>query len=285
MEEIVFQLDAFEGPLEVLLTLISKNKMDIMDISISIIFDQYMAYIEEKEKMDLEIASEFIVMAAQLMLIKSKMLLPRQSPDEEDPRKVLVDALLLYQQAKRDAEELKPLYSIYSGRMVKDNDEIPPEKGFPLGLDPALLTKALSAMAARYKTSEPEPETLVNPLIKAKIVSVSKMISEVTEILEARENASLFLLLKDATSKAELIARFMGILEMIKLQQVLICEEAVAEDEEVEYLSDQYGGNTLTGLLMQFRLNPDYVPDQSAESEFDDNDREPDRESDPNTGN
>ncbi|MBO5790470.1 MAG: segregation/condensation protein A [Clostridia bacterium] len=285
MEEIVFQLDAFEGPLEVLLTLISKNKMDIMDIPIAIIFDQYMAYIEEKERMDLEIASEFIVMAAQLMLIKSKMLLPRKSPDEEDPRKVLVDALLLYQQAKRDAEELKPLYSIYSGRMVKDNDDIPPEKGFPLGLDPALLTKALSAMAARYKTSEPEPETLVNPLIKAKIVSVSKMISEVTVILESKESASLFSLLKDATSKAELIARFMGILEMIKLQQVLICEEKVAEDEEVEYLSDQYGGNTLTGLLMQFRLNPDYVPDQSAESEFDDNDREPDRESDPNPAN
>lgn len=275
MEEIVFQLDAFEGPLEVLLNLISKNKMDIMDIPIAIIFDQYMAFIEEKERMDLEIASEFIVMAAQLMLIKSKMLLPRQGPDEEDPRKVLVDALLLYQQAKRDAEELKPLYSIYSGRMVKDNDDIPPEKGFPLGLDPTLLTKALSAMVARYKTSEPEPETLVNPLIKAKIVSVSKMISEVTVILESRESASLFTLLKDATSKAELIARFMGILEMIKLQQVLICEEKPAEDEEVEYLSDQYGGNTLTGLLMQFRLNPDYVPD-STESEFDDDDRESD---------
>ena len=185
-ESVVFSLGTFEGPLELLLQLIQKNKIDIMDIPIAIIFDQYMEQLAEQERMNLEVASEFIVMAAQLMLIKSKMLLPREDPNEEDPRKVLVDALLLYQKAKRDAEELKPLYSQYSGRMVKDNDEIPPEKGFPLGLDPALLTKAISAMVARYKNAEPEPQNLVNPLIKAKIVSVSKMIDEILVILHKR---------------------------------------------------------------------------------------------------
>lgn len=274
-ESVVFSLGTFEGPLELLLQLIQKNKIDIMDIPIAIIFDQYMEQLAEQERMNLEVASEFIVMAAQLMLIKSKMLLPREDPNEEDPRKVLVDALLLYQKAKRDAEELKPLYSQYSGRMVKDNDEIPPEKGFPLGLDPALLTKAISAMVARYKNAEPEPQNLVNPLIKAKIVSVSKMIDEILVILHKREQASLFALLRDATSKAELIARFMGILEMIKLQQALICDAPTEPDqEEVTYIEDEYGGNTLTGLLMQIRLNPDYVPDQSAESEFDHDDDE-----------
>lgn len=291
MEEstMTFRLDTFEGPLDLLLTLIRKNKVSITDIPIAIIFDQYMEKLHEAERMDLEIASEFIVMAAELMLIKSKMLLPRDKDDSEDPRKPLVDALLLYQQAKKSAEDLKPLYLQYSGRMAKENDDVPPEKGFPLGLDTALLTRALAAMAARFKTSEPEPQELVNPLIKSKIVSVKKMITEVLELLENRPQASLFYLLKDATSKAELIARFMGILEMIKLQQVFICPseaemQAGGEDEEEAYIPDEYGGNTLTGLLMQIRLNPDYQPDEQAESEFDHDDQDeqddPDRTAD-----
>lgn len=291
MEEstMTFRLDTFEGPLDLLLTLIRKNKVSITDIPIAIIFDQYMEKLHEAERMDLEIASEFIVMAAELMLIKSKMLLPRDKDDSEDPRKPLVDALLLYQQAKKSAEDLKPLYLQYSGRMAKENDDVPPEKGFPLGLDTALLTRALAAMAARFKTSEPEPQELVNPLIKSKIVSVKKMITEVLELLEKRPQASLFYLLKDATSKAELIARFMGILEMIKLQQVFICPseaemQAGGEDEEEAYIPDEYGGNTLTGLLMQIRLNPDYQPDEQAESEFDHDDQDeqddPDRTAD-----
>ena len=291
MEEstMTFRLDTFEGPLDLLLTLIRKNKVSITDIPIAIIFDQYMEKLHEAERMDLEIASEFIVMAAELMLIKSKMLLPRDKDDSEDPRKPLVDALLLYQQAKKSAEDLKPLYLQYSGRMAKENDDVPPEKGFPLGLDTALLTRALAAMATRFKTSEPEPQELVNPLIKSKIVSVKKMITEVLELLEKRPQASLFYLLKDATSKAELIARFMGILEMIKLQQVFICPseaemQAGGEDEEEAYIPDEYGGNTLTGLLMQIRLNPDYQPDEQAESEFDHDDQDeqddPDRTAD-----
>ena len=89
--------------------------------------------------MDMDVAGEFIVMAAELMAIKAKMLLPRDKENQEDPRKELADALLLLQQAKEAAEELKPLYEEYSGRMVKDNDEVPPEKGFPLGLDRALV--------------------------------------------------------------------------------------------------------------------------------------------------
>ena len=271
---ITFRLDAFEGPLDLLLTLINKNKVSITDIPIAMIFDQYMEYIKEAERMDLDIASDFIVMAAELMLIKSKMLLPRDNEAEEDPRKELANALLLYQQAKQNAEGLKPLYAQYSGRMAKENDEIPPEKGFPLGLDPALLFKALSTVVARRKNEEPEPTTLVNPLIKPRIVSVRKMIDVVTDKLTTRKRASLFYLLRDSDSKAELIARFMGILEMIKLQQIFIVESnpRAPEEEEWEFPADEFGGNTLTGLLMQFEINPNYQPDEAAESEFDHDD-------------
>ena len=105
MEELTYRLDQYEGPLDLLLSLIAKNKVSIIDIPIASICDQYMEFIENARRIDLNIASEFIVMASELMLIKSKMLLPRESDDHEDPRKVLVDALLLYQKAKENANE------------------------------------------------------------------------------------------------------------------------------------------------------------------------------------
>ena len=86
MEQLVFKTEVFEGPLELLLALIAKNKMDILDIKISLIFDQYMEYVDLMKQMDMEVAGEFITMAAELMYIKSRMLLPKKE-EEEDPRR------------------------------------------------------------------------------------------------------------------------------------------------------------------------------------------------------
>lgn len=264
IEQLTYRLDQFEGPLDLLLTLISKNKVNITDIPIAIICDQYMEYINEAKRMDLDIASEFIVMASELMLIKSKMLLPHEEGTENDPRREIADALLLYQQAKIAAKELRPLYDEYSSRYVKDTDEVPPEKGLPLNLDPDLLIKALNAVMRRIKISQSErtPTELVNPLIKHKIVSVEEKIEEICELLEEHEEASLFFLLKDADSRAELVARFMGILELIKIHRVYITTVRYVEDV-TEY--------TECGLDMKFKLNPNYVPGDITESEFDRN--------------
>ena len=261
-EQLTYRLDQFEGPLDLLLTLISKNKVSITDIPIAMICDQYMEYINEAKRMDLEIASDFIVMASELMLIKSKMLLPHEEGTENDPRRQIQDALLLYQQAKKAAKELRPLYDEYSGRFVKGMDDIPPEKGLPLDMDPALLIKALNSVMKRIKITETfkNPVDLVNPLIKRTVVSVEEKIEEMCALLEERDEASLFFLLKDSTSRAELVARFMGILELIKINRILITTmhfvEDVAEYDEL-------------GLMMKFKLNPDYVPPEHSESEFD----------------
>ena len=262
IEQLTYRLDQFEGPLDLLLTLISKNKVSITDIPIAMICDQYMEYIEQAQKMDLEIASEFIVMASELMLIKSKMILPHEEGTENDPRREIADALLLYQQAKLAATKLRPLYDEFSSRFVKGTDDVPPEKGLPLDLDPALMIKALNSVLRRMRISEAErkPTDLVNPLIKRKVVSVEEKIEEICYLLEEHEEASLFFLLKDADSRPELVARFMGILELIKLGRIFITTvkyvEDVAEYEEL-------------GLEMKFKLNPDYIPADGAESEFD----------------
>ena len=261
-EQLTYRLDQFEGPLDLLLTLISKNKVSITDIPIAIICDQYMEYIEEAQRMDLEIASEFIVMASELMLIKSKMILPHEEGNENDPRREIADALLLYQQAKLAATKLRPLYDEFSSRYVKGTDEVPPEKGLPLNLDPELMIKALNAVLRRMRISEAErkPAELVNPLIKHHVVSVEEKIKEICELLEDREEASLFFLLKDATSRAELVARFMGVLELIKIHRIIITTVHFVEDV-AEYDAE--------GLDIKFKLNPDYVPMEGEASEFD----------------
>ena len=262
-EQLTYRLDQFEGPLDLLLTLISKNKVSITDIPIALICDQYMEYIEEAQRLDLEIASEFIVMASELMLIKSRMILPHEEGTENDPRREIADALILYQQAKIAAKELRPLYEEFSGRYVKGTDDIPPEKGLPLNLDPNLLIKALNSVMRRIRiaNSERAPKDLVNPLIKRKIVSVEEKIEEICNLLEEHEEASLFFLLKDATSRSELVARFMGVLELIKIHRISITNVHFIEDI-AEYES--------SGLEMKFKLNPDYIPGENMlESEFD----------------
>ena len=261
IENLTYRLDQFEGPLDLLLTLISKNKVSITDIPIALICDQYIEYIEEAQKMDPDIASEFIVMASELMLIKSKMLLPHEEGNENDPRREIADALLLYQQAKLVAQELKPRYDEYSGRYVKGTDEIPPERGLPLNLNPNMLVKALESVLKRIKVAEAQrkPSELVNPLIKHKVISVEEKIEEMCFILEDCGEASLFDLLKDSESRAELVARFMGVLELIKLRRILITTITVVEDV-VEYNEN--------GLEMIFVLNPDYDPSVAVSSEF-----------------
>ena len=262
MTELTYRLDMFEGPLDLLLTLISKNKVKITDIPIAMICDQYMQYIEEAQNMDLDIASEFIVMASELMLIKSRMLLPHEEGTENDPRREIADALALYQQAKLAVNTLRPMYDEFSGRYVKGTDDVPPEKGLPLNMDTALITKALSAILRRMKIANATrtPTELVNPLIKHKVVSVEEKIEEMCITLEEVGEATLYDLLAVAESRAELVARFMGILELIKLNRIMITNFTIVEDV-VEYEN--------TGLRMSFRINPDYVAIEGAQSEFD----------------
>lgn len=260
MEELTYRLDRYEGPLDLLLTLIAKNKVSITDIPIAKICDQYMEYIEINQRMDLEIASDFIVMASELMLIKSRMLLPREEEESEDPRASLVDRLLLYQKAKEAAEELKPLYAEYSGRMAKDVDEIPPDRGVPLGLDPALLSRAMNAMLIRLRSRESRPpEQMIRPLTSTKTYSVEEEIGGILTRIEEQGEATLFYIMRVANERSQLLAMFMGLLELIKMKQVLVCESGEEPEEEIENC-----------LLLRFKLNPDYVPiGETMESEFD----------------
>ena len=187
-EELNYKLEVFEGPLDLLLSLITKNKLDIYDIPISLIFDQYMDYIERMREMNMEIASEFIVMASELMLIKSRMLLPKPKESEEvDPREDLVSALLLYQQAKKYAKDLSERWDVYSGRFIKETDEVLVDKNYVGDQDTAFLIKALEKLVLRIKldkASENEESVVtLSSIVSKKPASVSERTNFIVKCL------------------------------------------------------------------------------------------------------
>ena len=246
MEAITYRLNQFEGPLDLLLTLIQKNKVNISDIPISLICDQYVEYIAQAQKLDMEVASEFIVMASELMLIKSKMLLPRDEENEEDPRATLTDALLRYQQAKEAVAKLSPLYAYYGGRMVKDTDEISIDKTFVAEQEVTDLCAAIRRIITYNNALEKAATTAFKPMISKPIIPVEIKIVSIIKTLEKRGAATLDELISDEASLPDLIASFLGVLELIKIRKLLISDS----DGEAD-------GNAVLGASTRFILNTD----------------------------
>ena len=246
MEAVTYRLDQFEGPLDLLLTLIQKNKVSITDIPIALICDQYMAYITEAQALDMDIASEFIVMASELMLMKSRMLLPKAEADGEDPRAPLADALLRFQQAKEAAAKLTPLYAYYGGRMVKDTDEISVDKTFVQDQDVTSLCVAVRRIIAYNNALEKAANTAFKPMISKPIIPVEIKIVSILRRVEQQGVATLEDFLDGETTLPDMIASFLGVLELIKIRKLLI-----AEDE------DTLADNALLPATTRFILNTD----------------------------
>ena len=244
METVTYRLDQFEGPLDLLLTLIQKNKVNITDIPISLICDQYVEYISEAQKLDMDVAAEFLVMASELMLIKSKMLLPRAEEEGEDPRAQLTDALLRYQQAKEAVQKLTPLYAYYNGRMVKDTDEISVDKTFVQDQDVTALCTAVRRIIAYNNALERAATTTFKPMISKPIIPVEIKIVSLLRTLEKKGAATLEELIIHEATLPDLIASFLGVLELIKIRKLLISDDVDTE-------------NALLSAHTRFILNPD----------------------------
>lgn len=225
MEALNYRLDTFEGPLDLLLSLIQKNKVNIEDIPISLICDQYMEYINTARQLDMDLASEFIVMASELMLIKSKMLLPKVSEDEEDPRAALADALIKYQQAKQAAQKMAAIYPIFSARMEKDTDEISVDKTYVADQEPESIYMAVRRIIT-YNENRPKVEKAVfTPMISSPIVPVEVKIVEILDTMNSQKKVTLRQLIDQSVSLPDMIAIFLGVLELMKIRQILLVED------------------------------------------------------------
>lgn len=228
MEAINYKLEKFEGPLDLCLTLIKKNKMSIEDIQISILCDQYMEYINSMEEADIELSSDFLLMASELMLIKSKMLLPRNEEEEEDPRAALAAAVLEYQRAKEASGLLKEMFTEYGLRMVKDTDEIAPDKKYVADHKVEILSAALIRVMTQVKVSDAEARERFKPLISKKQVSVASIVENLAKRLKGGKKVNLEGFFKSADSKAELVSMFLAMLELLK-SGVLVLDETDTE--------------------------------------------------------
>ncbi len=257
MDTLTYRLEQFEGPLDLLLTLIQKNKVSITDIPIALICDQYVEYIAKAQELDMDVASEFIVMASELMLIKSKMLLPKPEESGEDPRATLTDALLRYSQAKEAVTKLTPMYNFYSGRMVKDTDEISVDKTFVQDQDVTALCAAVRRIVAYNNALERAATTTFKPMISKPIIPVEIKIVSIIKKVEAQGVASLEELLINEASLPDMIASFLGVLELVKVRKLLVSDHSDGEWD---------GENALLGANTRFILNTD--ESDVEESEF-----------------
>lgn len=230
---IEFKINEFEGPLDLLLHLIKESKMDIMNIEIESITKQYMDYLDSQEKMNLEIASEYLIMATELIEIKSRMLLPNTiSNDEEedntDPREELVNRLLEYQNYKevtkllQEREELRREIYTKSPENIKNYVDEVSELSGDVTLDD--LLDAFKKYLERKKDNKP-----LNTKITVKEITVSSRCYEIKKLLRVRGRVS-FEELFPVVSKEYVIATFLAILEMAKSKELVITQNDTFDD-------------------------------------------------------
>ena len=218
------KLEAFEGPMALLMHLIEKNQLDIYDIPIAVVTEQYLQYLQTLEEYNIDIASEFLVMAATLLQIKSRMLLPKLpksievDEDEIDPRQELVDKLLEYRKFKQIStvmEEMRQQRELFFTRLPQ---EFAVEVPLPMGLK---LDDLLAAFAAVWESNIDEYE-----VVSREEFSVQDKMYDIIHLLYKQQGKIEFtqVVIRKGT-RAEIIAAFLALLELIKLQRVLVSQQ------------------------------------------------------------
>lgn len=222
MQKPVFKLEVFDGPLDLLLFLISKNKVSIYDIPISLILEQYLEYIDDLKKMDLEVSSEFIEMAANLMYIKSKMLLPTVEEEEEDPREKLVRSLAEYKRYKSVVEPMRELNKKAGITYTRMMQVIEFDKKHTRVYSPDKLADAYRSARSRYEYNTTSPIGNFKGIVGKQITSVKSKIITVLRALTRARKVSFMSLFKLSKSRSDIIATFLAVLELSKNERISI---------------------------------------------------------------
>lgn len=224
MKEVTFHLEIFDGPLDLLLSLISKNKVEITDIPISLICAQYLDYIRQMQEFDLDIAADFIAMAAQLMYIKSRMLLPTYGEENaEDPRADLVQSLMEYQRFKQAGGMLSLREALGRDLFVRGQEprERDPDRyRYESTVD--ALVRAVEDIFRRAERFLPPPVSSFRGIVGHEPVSVEEKLGELIHLFTKQETVDFQTLVLSARSRSEVVAIFLAVLELSKSRRVLI---------------------------------------------------------------
>lgn len=229
MASLNLKLEQYEGPLDLLLSLIQKHKIDIFDIPIASLTDQYLDYIRSMEEYNMELSSDFIYMASELTYIKSRMLLP-VAPTEEDPRKPLVDSLLEYARAKEAAEFLKTQSEQFYNRFVKEPDELDEPPVYERLHSVELLVKAFEEISRRAPNMAEARVELFEKLKNEKFYTVEEKVVFTLRFLFDEKRHSFDSLFASCRTVGETVATFLALLALVRNGRIDVARN---EDGEV----------------------------------------------------
>lgn len=227
------QLKVYEGPLDLLYDMISKQKIDIKDISIIDITKQYINYITALEKMDLEIASEFITMASKLLEIKSRYLLYKQKDNNEveDPRLELMEKLEEYKKFKLASQDLKDNITYVDDLYYRKKEEIIIDDSMNIddvSID-AIKNILPYILKVKSEDNKPHKDEKLDKIVRGRIVPVEEKIAYIREII-SRDNEVSFIKVIENVDKDEVIATFLSVLELIKSREIVVYQDLFFDD-------------------------------------------------------
>ena len=236
-------MEDFEGPLDVIFLLLSKNKIDIQDVSITAILEQYLAYLDEMKRLDMEIASEFITMASHLMLIKTKMLLSAAEAAEAQSELDLLRQSLMERQRAEAMDQiriaisvLEPMNDIGRCMFTKDPEPLRKDSTYRYKHDPADMLRALDEIAERNQRRLPPPTVNFKGIVGKEPYPVSRKAVEVLKTLVLRGIERLKNLFKGNKTRSEVVATFLAILDLCKNNSVTLEDDNSGENPNVRLL-------------------------------------------------
>ncbi len=240
------EMEDFEGPLDVIFTLLSKNKIEIQDVSITAILEQYLAYLDEMKRLDMEIASEFITMASHLMLIKTKMLLSAAEQAEAESELDLLRQSLIERKRKEAMEQIRVAIGVLEPRneigrciFVKDPEPLRREKGYRYKHEPVDLLRALDTISERNNKTLPPPTMNFKGIVGKEPYPVSKKAGEVMRRLLLKGIERLKNLFKGNRSRSEIVATFLAVLDLCKTNSVSLEDDNTGENPNVRLLDQE----------------------------------------------
>ena len=251
-------LEDFDGPLDVILQLLSKNKIEIQDIRISSILEQYLAYLDEMKRLDMEIASEFIAMASYMMLIKTKMLLSAAEQEEAMSEMELLIRSLEERQRKDAFTQIKTGVAFLADRneiglnlFTKGQEPFERDQTYRYQHTPEDLVRAMEAMAERSERAMPPPTSNFSGIVGREPYPVTKKAAEVLRKLLSHGISRFLKLFRGNRSRSEIVATFLAVLELCRLKSVTLEEDGTG-DVSVRFVkmpdetdTTQEGGLTL----------------------------------------
>ena len=216
------EMQDFEGPLDLILFLLGKNKLEIQDISISLICGQYIAWLEDRQRMDLEVASEFVTMATHLMYIKTRMLLSIEDEEAQSEMDALIQSLQerqrgeCYQKIRKLTERLGPMSEFGRNIFTKNPEPVKRGKVFEYDHEPGELAIAMQELLDRREVAMHPQLAVFEDIVRREPYSVEEKATEIVRRVKLAGITRFLLLFKGSRSRSELVATFMAVLELCK---------------------------------------------------------------------